>query len=204
MTSSSYSPTVHNALLPESLRNVRGGKRSKLILLPFNQASVRDLQALVKYIYAEDGLNMDLDFVVPFAAISENGRSITEIDSKSELAHRLMLTNTIRLLGSDQTAEAGPRHTNKTCADNPSSFSKSWQPGQRRPLCRVEARPRESLRKIPLGRLGTLPSDLRSDHRMDERDKAHFRNRPGSTRDGGATVYKLFRKRKWHSISWRS
>ncbi|KAL3426492.1 fatty acid synthase subunit alpha [Phlyctema vagabunda] len=97
VTSSSYSPTITRYF--QNLYAEHGGKNSKLILLPFNQASVRDLEALVKYVYAEDGLNMDLDFVVPFAAISENGRSISDIDSKSELAHRLMLINTIRLLG---------------------------------------------------------------------------------------------------------
>lgn len=97
LTSSSYSPTITRYF--QDLYAARGGKGSKLVLVPFNQASVRDLEALVNYIYAEDGLNMDLDFVIPFAAISENGRGIADIDSKSELAHRLMLTNTIRLLG---------------------------------------------------------------------------------------------------------
>jgi fatty acid synthase subunit alpha, fungi type len=42
----------------------------------------------------------DLDYVIPFAAISENGRDVTDIDARSELAHRVMLTNTIRLIGS--------------------------------------------------------------------------------------------------------
>lgn len=37
--------------------------------------------------------------MIPFAAVSENGRDITQIDAKSELAHRIMMTNTIRLLG---------------------------------------------------------------------------------------------------------
>lgn len=97
LTSSSYSPTTTRYF--QDLYAARGGKGSKLVLVPFNQASVRDLEALVNYIYAEDGLNLDLDFVIPFAAISENGRGIADIDSKSELAHRLMLTNTIRLLG---------------------------------------------------------------------------------------------------------
>jgi fatty acid synthase subunit alpha len=97
LTSSSYSPTITRHF--QDLYAAFGGKGSKLVLLPFNQASVRDVEALVKYIYAEDGLNMDLDFVVPFAAMSENGRSIADIDSKSELAHRIMLINTIRLLG---------------------------------------------------------------------------------------------------------
>lgn len=77
-----------------------GGKGSKLILVPFNQACVRDINALVQYIYDEKtGLGLDLDIVVCFAALSENGRTLADIDSRSELAHRLMLTNCLRLLG---------------------------------------------------------------------------------------------------------
>jgi len=77
-----------------------GSKGSKLILVPFNQGSLKDTQALVNYIYdPANGLGWDLDFIVPFAAISESGREINEVDSRSELAHRVMLTNLIRLLG---------------------------------------------------------------------------------------------------------
>lgn len=47
-----------------------------------------------------------MDFVVPFAAISENGREIDGLDSKSELAHRIMLTNLLRLLGMVKTNKA--------------------------------------------------------------------------------------------------
>ena len=39
------------------------------------------------------------DCVVPFAAIPEQGIEMPEIGSRSELAHRLMLTNVLRLLG---------------------------------------------------------------------------------------------------------
>ncbi|CRJ95393.1 hypothetical protein BN1723_020814, partial [Verticillium longisporum] len=55
------------------------------------------------------GLGWDLDFIIPFAAIPENGRQIDNIDSKSELAHRIMLTNLLRLLGcvKIQKAERG-------------------------------------------------------------------------------------------------
>ncbi|EOA81675.1 uncharacterized protein SETTUDRAFT_174338 [Exserohilum turcica Et28A] len=97
VTSSSYSPKTTRFY--QTLYAKHGGKGSKLILLPFNQASVRDVDAIVEYIYSKDGLTMDLDYVVPFAAISENGRTISNIDSRSELAHRVMLTNTLRLLG---------------------------------------------------------------------------------------------------------
>lgn len=74
-----------------------GAKQSELVVLPFNQASVQDINAIVDYIYDKEG--SDVDFVIPFAAISETGMDIGEIGSKSELAHRIMLTNVIRLMG---------------------------------------------------------------------------------------------------------
>ena len=78
-----------------------GGRGSQLVVVPFNQGSKQDVEALVSYIYdTKNGLGWDLDYVVPFAAIPENGREIDSIDSKSELAHRIMLTNLIRMLGS--------------------------------------------------------------------------------------------------------
>ncbi|RYP69144.1 hypothetical protein DL771_006238 [Monosporascus sp. 5C6A] len=78
-----------------------GAQGSELILVPFNAASKRDCEELVMHIYNEGkgGLNTDLDFVVPFAAIPETGRELNGIDAKSELAHRAMLVNVLRLLG---------------------------------------------------------------------------------------------------------
>ncbi|PWN49501.1 hypothetical protein IE53DRAFT_363101 [Violaceomyces palustris] len=81
-----------------------GSRGSTLTVVPFNQGSRQDVESLVKYIY--ETLDMDIDFVVPFAAISENGREIDGIDDKSELAHRLMLTNLVRLLGCIKTHKA--------------------------------------------------------------------------------------------------
>ena len=81
-----------------------GARGAALIVVPFNQASVEDTKALVDYIYdPRGGLGWDLDFIVPFAAMPENGREMSDIDSKSELAHRLMLTNVLRLLGAIKT-----------------------------------------------------------------------------------------------------
>jgi len=81
-----------------------GARGSQVIVVPFNQGSKQDVDALVEYIYdAKKGLGWDLDYVVPFAAISENGREIDGLDSKSELAHRIMLTNLLRLLGQVKT-----------------------------------------------------------------------------------------------------
>ncbi len=81
-----------------------GARGSQLVVVPFNQGSKQDVEALVNYIYdPKQGLGWDLDYVVPFAAIPENGREIDSIDSKSELAHRIMLTNLLRLLGCIKT-----------------------------------------------------------------------------------------------------
>ena len=77
-----------------------GSNGSQLVVVPFNQGSKQDVEALIEYIYdPKNGLGWDLDFIVPFAAIPENGREIDSIDSKSELAHRIMLTNLVRMLG---------------------------------------------------------------------------------------------------------
>lgn len=77
-----------------------GARGSQLVVVPFNQGSKQDVEALVEYVYdTKKGLGWDLDYIVPFAAIPENGREIDNIDSKSELAHRIMLTNLLRLLG---------------------------------------------------------------------------------------------------------
>ena len=77
-----------------------GARGSSITLLPFNQGSKNDCESLIEYIYdSKAGMGIDLDFIVPFAAISEPGREIDALDSKSELAHRLMLTNLVRLLG---------------------------------------------------------------------------------------------------------
>lgn len=77
-----------------------GARGSELLVAPFNQGSRQDVEALVAHIYdPEHGLGWDLDYILPLAAMSESGREIDNIDATSELAHRIMLTNTLRLLG---------------------------------------------------------------------------------------------------------
>lgn len=84
-----------------------GSRGSQLVVVPFNQGSGQDVNAVVDYIYdTKNGLGWDLDYIVPFAAISEQGRQIDGIDSRSELSHRIMLTNLIRLLGNVKTQKA--------------------------------------------------------------------------------------------------
>ncbi|KJK60840.1 hypothetical protein P875_00042921 [Aspergillus parasiticus SU-1] len=98
VTTSSYSSATTRFY--QRLYVEHGSRGSELIVAPFNQGSQHDLDGLVEYIYTSGtGLGWDLDHVVPFAAISEAGREIDNIDAKSELAHRIMLTNTLRLLG---------------------------------------------------------------------------------------------------------
>jgi fatty acid synthase subunit alpha len=102
VTTSRFSREVNEYY--QSMYTRFGARGSQLIVVPFNQGSKQDIDALVTYIYDDKkGLGWDLDFIVPFAAISENGREIDGLDSKSELAHRIMLTNLLRLLGAVKT-----------------------------------------------------------------------------------------------------
>ncbi|VDC05507.1 unnamed protein product, partial [Peniophora sp. CBMAI 1063] len=74
-----------------------GSRGSALTVVPFNQGSKQDVEAIVDYIYGTLGL--DLDYIPPIAAVPENGREIDGLNDKSELAHRIMLVNLLRLLG---------------------------------------------------------------------------------------------------------
>ncbi|KAF9580624.1 3-oxoacyl-[acyl-carrier-protein] synthase, partial [Lunasporangiospora selenospora] len=90
----------------QSIYQRHGSKNSSLIVVPFNGGSKQDVDALVNYIYDKDpkkGLGWDLDYIIPFAAISVQGKEVDNIDSQSELAHRIMLTNVLRLLGNVKT-----------------------------------------------------------------------------------------------------
>ncbi|CAD6892304.1 unnamed protein product [Tilletia laevis] len=75
---------------------------------------------LVDYIC--DTMQLDLDFVLPFAATPENGRQIDGIDDKSELAHRIMLTNVIRLLIMKPSSCETSRRPRLPTADARASF----------------------------------------------------------------------------------
>jgi len=90
----------------EMLRSVyekHGSKNSRLIGVPCNCTSSGDIEDVIKHIYEE--LKLDIDYIMPFAAIPEGGRDIGRIDSFSEMAHRLMLTNVMRLLGAVKNAK---------------------------------------------------------------------------------------------------
>ncbi|PWN20843.1 hypothetical protein BCV69DRAFT_270565 [Microstroma glucosiphilum] len=95
VTTSSYSrKTVE---FYQSIYQKLGARGSTLTVVPFNAASKSDTEALVDYIYTT--LQLDLDVCIPFAAIPEKGMDISELGDKSELAHRALMINVLRLLG---------------------------------------------------------------------------------------------------------
>ncbi|KAJ2160105.1 fatty acid synthase alpha subunit Lsd1 [Coemansia sp. RSA 552] len=113
-TTSSYSRRT--TLFFEDMYRQFGARGSELILVPFNQGSVQDIEALVSYIFGQPdnavaGLGWNLDFVIPFAAISVIGHTSVNIGSRPELAQRVALTNVTRLLGRIKTAK---EHTGRT------------------------------------------------------------------------------------------
>ena len=83
----------------QNIYNSNGSRGSELLLLPFNQGSVRDCEAVIDHIYNESGLDLNIDSVIPFAAVSEIGIEIDDLGARSELAHRLMMTNVLRIIG---------------------------------------------------------------------------------------------------------
>lgn len=112
ITTSSYSHETCNYY--RDLYHQHGARGSQLVVVPFSGGSSQDVQKLVRYIYDDDakgGLGWDLDHVVPFAAVGEAGRAIDGIDDKSELAHRVMLTNVVKLLGCVEAAKRERRIT---------------------------------------------------------------------------------------------
>ena len=81
----------------QSIYQTIGSWGSALTVVPFNQGLKQDVEALVDYIYTT--LRMDLDYILPFAAIPENGCEIDGLNDKFELAHHIMLVNLLRILG---------------------------------------------------------------------------------------------------------
>ncbi|KAJ1962358.1 fatty acid synthase alpha subunit Lsd1 [Dipsacomyces acuminosporus] len=106
-TTSSYSASTVGYF--RDIYQTHGSRGSSLYVVPFNQASQQDVHSLVEFIYGGSskgkGLGWDLDFVLPFAAIPELGSDVSELDSQSELAHRAMLTNVLRMIGALSTCK---------------------------------------------------------------------------------------------------
>ncbi|KAJ6090087.1 hypothetical protein N7467_005303 [Penicillium canescens] len=92
--------TRSNSDFYRSMYREHCGRGSELIVFPFNQASKQDTNALISHLYTEIlSRENDIDCVIPFAAIPENGREIDGLDGVSEVAQRAMLVNLLRLLG---------------------------------------------------------------------------------------------------------
>ena len=81
----------------QSIYQTVGSRGSALTVVPFNQGSKQDVEALVDYIYTT--LGMDLDYILPFTTITGNGREIDSLNDKFELAHHIMLVNLLHILG---------------------------------------------------------------------------------------------------------
>ena len=81
-----------------------GSQGSALTVVPFNQGLKQDVEALVNYIYMT--LGMDLDYILLFATITENGHEIDGLDNKSKLAYHIMLVNLLCILGTVKGTEA--------------------------------------------------------------------------------------------------
>jgi len=88
----------------QAIFQCHGSKGSALTVVPFNQASKQDVEALIDYIYTS--LGMDLDYILPFAALPENGHEINGLDDKSELTHRITFVNILRLMGAVKNKKA--------------------------------------------------------------------------------------------------
>lgn len=102
VTTSSYSRKTVDFY--QSIYQKVGARGSTLTVVPFNAASKSDVEALVDYIYST--LQLDLDVCIPFAAIPEKGMDISELGDKSELAHRALMMNVLRLLGAIKAIKA--------------------------------------------------------------------------------------------------
>ncbi|KAJ2815533.1 fatty acid synthase alpha subunit Lsd1, partial [Coemansia sp. 'formosensis'] len=100
-TTSSYSRKT--TLFFEDMYRMHGARGSELIVVPYNQGSTGDIKQLVDYIYrdsgAAKGLGWDLDYVIPFATVSDIGSLATNLGSHSEFVQRVLLTNVMRLMG---------------------------------------------------------------------------------------------------------
>ncbi|KAH9964650.1 hypothetical protein BC827DRAFT_1154089 [Russula dissimulans] len=77
-----------------------GTHGSALTVVPFNQGSKQDVEALVDYIYMT--LGVDLYYIIAFAAVRENGREIDVLTS--------MNLRTLRLSPTQVVLPLSPRH----------------------------------------------------------------------------------------------
>ncbi|KAJ1727024.1 fatty acid synthase alpha subunit Lsd1, partial [Coemansia biformis] len=108
-TTSSYSRST--TLFYEDMYRRHGARGSELVVVPFNQGSAQDVEALAGFVFGE--LGWSLDYVFPFAAVSDVGSLVTNIGSRSELAQRVILTNVLRLLGAIKAAKERTRRATR-------------------------------------------------------------------------------------------
>lgn len=99
VTTSSYSRESN--MYWQRLYTEFGSRGSRLVVVPFNQASKNDIKKLVDYILdAERGLGWDLDGVMTFLTEPEPREDQDDSDSDSDLSPRVLSTNLKQLLNS--------------------------------------------------------------------------------------------------------
>ncbi|KAJ2314051.1 fatty acid synthase alpha subunit Lsd1, partial [Coemansia sp. RSA 2704] len=112
-TTSSYARSTTQFF--EDMYRQHGSRGSELVVVPFNQGSIQDIDSLTSFVFGKSGsaLGWDLDYVFPFAAVSDIGSVVTNIGSRSELAQRVILTNVLRLLGRIKTMKERTRRATR-------------------------------------------------------------------------------------------
>ncbi|KEP44952.1 fatty acid synthase subunit alpha [Rhizoctonia solani 123E] len=77
---------------------LQGGARVVITTSRYSRASAPNKMSKPSLTIVYSNLGVDLDYILPFVAIPENGREIDGIDDPSELVHRVMFVNLLRLL----------------------------------------------------------------------------------------------------------
>ncbi|ORX66584.1 hypothetical protein DL89DRAFT_286290 [Linderina pennispora] len=91
-----------------------GGARVVATTSSYGLTTIRYFERPVQTVctsMVQDGLGWDLSYVFPFAAFAERGGDLTNIDSRSELSFRILLTNVYRMIGAIKIAKEAHKYT---------------------------------------------------------------------------------------------
>ncbi|KAL3462079.1 thiolase-like protein [Aspergillus heterothallicus] len=92
-------PMSETAAFYQRIYRKYGARNSSLTILPLNQASKQDCEALVRHLYGPGSpTGGGLDYMIPFAAMPQAGEPDV-LNGRQELALRAMLVNLLRLIG---------------------------------------------------------------------------------------------------------
>ncbi|ORX64015.1 hypothetical protein DL89DRAFT_288676 [Linderina pennispora] len=97
-----------------------GGARVVATTSSYGLTTIRYFEGLYRQFctfYGTGGLGWDLSYVFPFAAFAERGGDLTNIDSRSELSFRILLTNVYRMIGAIKIAKEAHKYTRSPNTD---------------------------------------------------------------------------------------